>query len=138
MIERTTGIKVCNEVIVRKSIMLDHLPTNFDVAFRRARERLMMEGRQRRPSLGVLDETTTEGKQDVKLDDRVKNVHIHDNELSAPETEPNHHDSSSVAANLDQDEDDDDISHPIWDKVAKLGLKNTTKPTGVLEDNKIN
>jgi hypothetical protein len=59
--EKTTADRFCNEVVVKKSIMLDHLPTNFDVAFSRARETLMMEGnmaekRASSPSQeGVLD-----------------------------------------------------------------------------------
>ncbi|ORY99297.1 hypothetical protein BCR43DRAFT_489056 [Syncephalastrum racemosum] len=42
VIERTDAKRVSSEVIVRRSIVLDHLPTNFDVAFRRAREALMV------------------------------------------------------------------------------------------------
>ncbi|CAO3625422.1 unnamed protein product [Mucor fragilis] len=38
VIERTTPEKVSTELILRMSILLDHLPTNFDVAFRRAME----------------------------------------------------------------------------------------------------
>lgn len=38
MIERTTPEKVSTELILRMSILLDHLPTNFDVAFKRAME----------------------------------------------------------------------------------------------------
>ncbi|CEP10330.1 hypothetical protein [Parasitella parasitica] len=40
VIERTTPEKVSTELILRMSILLDHLPTNFDVAFRRALESL--------------------------------------------------------------------------------------------------
>lgn len=40
MIERTTPEKVSTELIIRMSILLDHLPTNFDVAFARAMETL--------------------------------------------------------------------------------------------------
>lgn len=36
MIERASPEKVSTELIIRMSILLDHLPTNFDVAFRRA------------------------------------------------------------------------------------------------------
>ncbi|KAL7319241.1 hypothetical protein PS15m_002403 [Mucor circinelloides] len=38
VIERTTPEKVSTELILRMSILLDHLPTNFDVAFKRAME----------------------------------------------------------------------------------------------------
>lgn len=40
MIERATPEKVSTELIIRMSILLDHLPTNFDVAFKRALETL--------------------------------------------------------------------------------------------------
>lgn len=43
---------MCSELVVKKSIIMDHLPTNFDVAFRRARETLMLEG-NKKP--GILD-----------------------------------------------------------------------------------
>ncbi|RCI01462.1 hypothetical protein CU097_015948 [Rhizopus azygosporus] len=40
VIERTTPEKVSTELIIKKSILLDHLPTNFDVAFTRALDSL--------------------------------------------------------------------------------------------------
>ncbi|KAG2232972.1 hypothetical protein INT48_001035, partial [Thamnidium elegans] len=40
VIERSTPEKVSTELIIRMSILLDHLPTNFDVAFKRALEAL--------------------------------------------------------------------------------------------------
>ncbi|GAA5807175.1 hypothetical protein MFLAVUS_000529 [Mucor flavus] len=40
VIERATPEKVSTELIIRMSILLDHLPTNFDVAFKRALETL--------------------------------------------------------------------------------------------------
>ncbi|KAI8375214.1 hypothetical protein BD560DRAFT_393065 [Blakeslea trispora] len=40
VVERTTPEKVSTELIIRMSIVLDHLPTNFDVAFKRALESL--------------------------------------------------------------------------------------------------
>lgn len=90
-------------MIVKRSILLDHLPTNFDVAFRRARETLMMEGKgalqnKRRPSAdGVLDPVPSE-----------------------QQTEDQDGDKEALA----------DGEHPIWSAVAKLGLKGTTDRTG--------
>ncbi|KAG0165013.1 hypothetical protein DFQ30_009080 [Apophysomyces sp. BC1015] len=46
VIERTDARRVSSELIIRRSILLDHLPTNFDLAFRRAREALMVPGVQ--------------------------------------------------------------------------------------------
>jgi hypothetical protein len=96
-------------VVAKKSIMLDHLPTNFDVAFRRARETLMMEGANKLPTEpeGVLDPVPSEGKGNTSLDDRVQ-----DEQVPQP---------SSQQRNVD---------HPIWNEVAKLGLKGTTDRTG--------
>ncbi|KAF7727403.1 hypothetical protein EC973_007567 [Apophysomyces ossiformis] len=42
VMERTDARRVSSELIIRRSILLDHLPTNFDLAFRRAREALSM------------------------------------------------------------------------------------------------
>lgn len=119
MIEKTTATKVCNEVVVKKSIMLDHLPTNFDVAFRRARETLMMEGssivppEKKSSADGVLDPVPSEGKEHVALNKDVQQVHKDDgdNEHTKP---------------LATDEND----HPIWGSIAKLGLQGTTDRTG--------
>lgn len=64
MIERTDARRVSSEIIVRRSIILDHLPTNFDLAFRRAREALMVgTGRTSTDSkqAGILDESGHEG-----------------------------------------------------------------------------
>ncbi|KAI8098270.1 uncharacterized protein B0P05DRAFT_521149 [Gilbertella persicaria] len=68
VVEKTTASKVCDEVVVRKSIILDHLPTNFDVAFKRARETLMMEGcaHKKGESLsGVLDPVSLDKKEEI-------------------------------------------------------------------------
>ncbi|CAO3607221.1 unnamed protein product [Mucor fragilis] len=119
VIEKTTATKVCNEVVVKKSIMLDHLPTNFDVAFRRARETLMMEGssivppEKKSSADGVLDPVPSEGKEHVALNKDVQQVHKDDgdNEHTKP---------------LATDEND----HPIWGSIAKLGLQGTTDRTG--------
>lgn len=40
VVERTTPERVSTELIIRMSILLDHLPTNFDVAFSRAMDSL--------------------------------------------------------------------------------------------------
>ncbi|KAI9483327.1 MAG: hypothetical protein EXX96DRAFT_557738 [Benjaminiella poitrasii] len=113
VVEKTNATTVCNEVVVKKSILLDHLPTNFDIAFRRARETLMMEGgssiipstKKKSSANGVLDPSITEGAGNIDLDDRVKQVH-------------------------QEDQANEDTAHPIWDAVAKLGLKGTTDRTG--------
>lgn len=43
VIERSTAALVCTEVVVRRSILFDHLPSNYDVSFTRAREALMLK-----------------------------------------------------------------------------------------------
>lgn len=93
--------------------MLDHLPTNFDVAFRRARETLMLEGANKLPTEpdGVLNSVPSEGKYSTSLDDRVQEAH-HDDQVSSPS------------------EQQGNVGHPIWDEVARLGLKGTTDRTG--------
>lgn len=106
--------------------MLDHLPTNFDVAFRRARETLMMEGssivppEKRPPVDGVLDPVPSEGKQDVTLNEDVQQVHRDDCAMTSPQED------DSTNKPLATDETD----HPIWGSIAKLGLKGTTDRTG--------
>ncbi|KAG2227573.1 hypothetical protein INT45_002258, partial [Circinella minor] len=68
VIERTDAKRVSSEIIIRRSIVLDHLPTNFDLAFRRAREALMLQdtgssGRPSQESGGVLKgDSTKESK----------------------------------------------------------------------------
>jgi hypothetical protein len=117
---------VCNEVVVKKSIILDHLPTNFDVAFRRARETLMMEGSsiippEKRPSVdGVLDPVPSEGKENVTLNEDVQQVHKGDCAATSLQKD------ASANKPLSTDETD----HPIWESIAKLGLKGTTDRTG--------
>ncbi|KAI8646615.1 hypothetical protein BD408DRAFT_428613 [Parasitella parasitica] len=124
VIEKTTATKVCNEVVVKKSIMLDHLPTNFDVAFRRARETLMMEGTsavqsEKRPSVdGVLDPVPSEGKENAELNEDVQQVHKDDDGKTLQQN-----DSTDPATAVDSD-------HPIWGSIAKLGLKGTTDRAG--------
>ncbi|KAI8981562.1 hypothetical protein BDB01DRAFT_744682 [Pilobolus umbonatus] len=44
VLERTSARSVSDELVVKKSILLDHLPSNFDMAFRKARETIMIEG----------------------------------------------------------------------------------------------
>lgn len=89
--------------MVKRSIILDHLPTNFDVAFRRARETLMMESTAalqkgtRPPADGVLDAVPSE-----------------------EQTKDKDGDKEALA----------DGEHPIWSAMAKLGLKGTTERTG--------
>ena len=63
--EKAITSRVCDEIVVRKSILLDHLPTNFDVAFKRARETLMLEGTS---SAGVLNPTPLEPTAPLDLE----------------------------------------------------------------------
>jgi hypothetical protein len=81
VIERTDAKHVSQEVVVKRSIFLDHLPTNFDVAFTRAREALMIHGGQHRVSTdtkkapaGVLDKSMAERRGRISLDDELKRV----------------------------------------------------------------
>lgn len=106
--------------------MLDHLPTNFDVAFRRARETLMMEGNsiippEKRPSVdGILDPVPSEGKENVALNKDVQQVHKDDCAATSPQEDDN---TNKPLATGESD-------HPIWGSIAKLGLKGTTDRTG--------
>ncbi|KAL0095662.1 hypothetical protein F4703DRAFT_1825992 [Phycomyces blakesleeanus] len=115
VIERTDAERVSREIIVRRSIVLDHLPTNFDIAFKRAREALMMEGSSHtepshslRPE-GILDPTEEE------------KAHSHVFPLS--------HSSSKETGAVLEGEKRTAASNAIWDAVANLGLKGTSKPS---------
>lgn len=44
VVEKTNAELVSNEIVVKKSILADHLPTNFDLAFYKAREAIMLGG----------------------------------------------------------------------------------------------
>ncbi|KAI9491174.1 hypothetical protein BDB00DRAFT_510582 [Zychaea mexicana] len=70
VIERTDPKRVSSEIIIRRSIILDHLPTNFDLAFRRAREALMLQdtASSHRPSSesGVLESTEQENPAEAE------------------------------------------------------------------------
>ncbi|KAI9256711.1 hypothetical protein BY458DRAFT_479980 [Sporodiniella umbellata] len=46
-IEKTAAENVCYEVVIKKSILTDHLPSNFDLAFGKAREAIMLQGSKR-------------------------------------------------------------------------------------------
>ncbi|CAM0139546.1 unnamed protein product [Umbelopsis sp. WA50703] len=79
VVERTSAKQVSQELFIRRSIFLDHLPTNFDVAFTRARESLMIHGGQqlrlsteRKSPEGVLEESMAEKRGRISLDDEVK------------------------------------------------------------------
>ncbi|KAI8992179.1 hypothetical protein BDF20DRAFT_848787 [Mycotypha africana] len=67
VIERTTPERVSTELIIRRSILLDHLPTNFDVAFRRAMTSLEKASRRKdgrkdtNASLGRNEDTEDKG-----------------------------------------------------------------------------
>lgn len=73
MIEKSTATKVCHELVVKKSIIMDHLPTNFDIAFRRARETIMLEGSSLIPERkdGVLDPVPSEEEEGDHKDEHV-------------------------------------------------------------------
>lgn len=58
MVERTTAKRVSSELILKKSIVLDHLPTNFDIAFRRATESMMVDKKEEQD--GILDKPVHE------------------------------------------------------------------------------
>ncbi|GAB5591151.1 hypothetical protein Unana1_06051 [Umbelopsis nana] len=81
VIERTNAKQVSQEVVVKRSIFLDHLPTNFDVAFTRAREALMLDGGQRKsteaePTAGILDTSIAEKRGRISLDEQVQEVAV--------------------------------------------------------------
>ncbi|KAG0174874.1 hypothetical protein DFQ28_006748 [Apophysomyces sp. BC1034] len=103
VIEESDTKEVSKEVVVQKSIILDHLPTNFDVAFRRAREAVMMSG-SKKVSVGVLDGGICKG-----------------NATFSPKTEDsNEHWEGKRSPTADA----------IWDAVANLGLRETSKKNG--------
>ncbi|CAO3591233.1 unnamed protein product [Absidia cylindrospora] len=57
VIERTSAKRVSSELILKKSIVLDHLPSNFDIAFRRATESMMTDAKDQQD--GILDKKPT-------------------------------------------------------------------------------
>lgn len=76
MIERASPEKVSTELIIRMSILLDHLPTNFDVAFKRALETLEInpeehaafnESDKKHPVMDDKKENRRSSKQDEVL-----------------------------------------------------------------------
>jgi hypothetical protein len=71
VIERTDAKRVSGEVVVRRSIILDHIPTNFDVAFTRAREVLMLD-RTHETKDGHLSASLQEKAGEIRLDDDVE------------------------------------------------------------------
>ncbi|CAM0136598.1 unnamed protein product [Umbelopsis sp. WA50703] len=103
VIERSDARRVSAEVIVRRSIILDHIPTNFDVAFTRAREALMLD------HLGA---TTTDGTLRASTDEQQGGTQLDDNVQRASE-EPNK-----------------SILDGLWSTLAKVGLAGTTQVDG--------
>ncbi|KAI8145650.1 hypothetical protein BJV82DRAFT_20937 [Fennellomyces sp. T-0311] len=72
VIERTDPRRVSSEIIIRRSIILDHLPSNFDLAFRRAREALMLNDslsnrRSSESGPGILENTRRENPVDTEM-----------------------------------------------------------------------
>ena len=80
VIERTDPRRVSSEIIIRRSIILDHLPSNFDLAFRRAREALMLSDtlsnrRSSESEPGILGNTEKEGSLDNEVLKRTTTRH---------------------------------------------------------------
>ncbi|KAH8550853.1 hypothetical protein BGW37DRAFT_529373 [Umbelopsis sp. PMI_123] len=107
VIERTDAKRVSGEVIVRRSIILDHMPSNFDVAFTRAREALMLEP-SKQTDQGHLGTSRLEMAGDVQLDDHVKKA------------------SSKSSTSAGQKSIMDDV----WSTLARVGLAGTTHREG--------
>lgn len=101
MIERTDTKRVSGEVIVRRSIILDHIPTNFDVAFTRAREALMLD---RGP--------TENGGLPASMEEATGAIHLNDNVQKA------------------SDEPHKSVLGGLWGTLAKVGLAGTTHVEG--------
>ncbi|KAL0091788.1 hypothetical protein J3Q64DRAFT_1819449 [Phycomyces blakesleeanus] len=104
VVERTDPRRVSSELIIRRSILLDHLPSNFDVSFRRAREALMAN-KDDQP-VGVLDPSHSEDTGDI--DPRVQRS-------SSTNTVPLHNKCSMDT---------------VRDTLAEEGLKRTTERGG--------
>ncbi|KAI8393336.1 uncharacterized protein BYT42DRAFT_550699 [Radiomyces spectabilis] len=110
VVEKTEATRVSSEIILRKSIIFDHLPTNFDLAFRRAREALMVEGAlgksdQRKPS-GVLDKPSSQREEEQYIDPRLQKPYNDDS------NDPNN-DHSNISTTA------------LWDAIA--GLRPTNR-----------
>ncbi|KAG2176612.1 hypothetical protein INT44_007276 [Umbelopsis vinacea] len=108
VIERTDAKRVSGEVIVRRSILLDHIPTNFDVAFARAREALMLD-HAKQTDQGHLDPSMEEKAGEIHLDDHVK-------QSSRKQKMPPPKQTS--------------IMDDVWSTLARVGLAGTTHRDG--------
>lgn len=108
VIERTDAKRVSGEVIVRRSILLDHIPTNFDVAFARAREALMLD-HAKQTDQGHLDPSMEEKAGEIHLDDHVK-------QSSRKQKMPSPKQTS--------------IMDDVWSTLARVGLAGTTHRDG--------
>ena len=91
-------------MVLKKSILLDHLPTNFDLSFRRAREAIMLKGgsndkKESHLPEGVLDPVPSE----------------HKTNNGQKEPEPIFRENAN---------------HSISETAAEIGLKGTTSRTG--------
>jgi hypothetical protein len=60
VIEKTNARQVCGEVIVQRSVIGDHLPSNFDLAVKRCRETLMRRNGQNRQQQGTTTSLSTD------------------------------------------------------------------------------
>lgn len=109
VIERTDAKRVSGEVIVRRSILLDHIPTNFDVAFARAREALMLD-HSKQTDHGHLDPSMEEKAGEIHLDDHVKQASR--KQKQSPPAKPT------------------SIMDDVWSTLAKVGLAGTTHREG--------
>lgn len=102
MVERTDAKRVSGEVIVRRSIILDHIPTNFDVAFTRAREALMLDK----------NKNATDGHLSTSMEERAGEIGLHDNVSKASGSQGN------------------TVMDGLWGALAKVGLSGTTHREG--------
>ncbi|KAI7867972.1 hypothetical protein BDF14DRAFT_1798206 [Spinellus fusiger] len=105
VVERTDAYRVSKELIIQKSILLDHLPSNFDISFQRAREALKAQKDQPGKPNGILDS--------------------HSDDFTES-TLPNTHPCSESRS----DADAKDITAHLKEALAKEGLKRTTKISG--------
>jgi len=102
VVERTDAKRVSGEVIVRRSIILDHIPTNFDVAFTRAREALMLDK----------NKNATDGHLSTSMEERAGEIGLHDNVSKASGSQGN------------------TVMDGLWGALAKVGLSGTTHREG--------
>ncbi|KAF7730870.1 hypothetical protein EC973_001388 [Apophysomyces ossiformis] len=104
VIEEANAKEVSKEIILQKSIIIDHLPHNFDVAFRRAREALMMEGAEKLS--GTLDDNDRCETEPKAIERKMENYDKREEESRSP------------------------VADAIWDAVANLQLRDISRECG--------